>query len=180
MRKALVVIDMQNDFLDGVLGNERCMATVPEVVNLIENGGYNAVIYSQDTHDEDYLETQEGKRLPMIHCVKNTSGWNLNKDVENAIANYHEERRGSVFSFRKTSFGGLVFADICMKELEGFDEIHFCGVCTGICVISNVIIAKAAVPNVRLCLIDKACACVTEETHEIAKAALKTCQVDII
>lgn len=180
MKKALVVIDMQNDFLDGVLGNERCMATVPEVVNLVENGDYNAVIYSQDTHDENYLDTQEGQRLPVVHCVKGTDGWKLNQQVADAIEKFKTERRGLLFSYEKDTFGGLPLATICIEELADYDEIHFCGVCTGICVISNIIIAKASVPNIRLCLVDKACACISEETHEVAKAALKTCQVDII
>lgn len=181
VRKALVIVDMQNDFLDGVLGNERCLATVPEVVNLIKEGDYNAIIYSQDTHNEDYLSTQEGKHLPVIHCVKGTAGWELNQDVKEAINSYELNKEGCIFNYEKNTFGGLVLTDILKEDcFKDCDEIHFCGVCTGICVISNIMIAKAAVPEIRLCLVEKACACVTEESHKTAIEALKTCQVDII
>lgn len=181
MKKALVVIDMQNDFIDGVLGNDECKATVPEVVKLIEEGNYDALVYSQDTHGEDYLETQEGKNLPVIHCIKNTDGWKLNQHVADAIEAYRVNRDGSVFGFEKNTFGGLVLTDILKtEELKDYDEIHFCGVCTGICVISNVMLAKATLPEVKLCVVEKACACVTPETHKTAIDAIKTCQVAII
>lgn len=180
IKKALVIVDMQNDFLDGVLGNERCLATVPEVVNLIKEGGYNSLVYTQDTHQDNYLKTQEGRRLPVEHCIEGTDGWKVNDSVMSAIEEYKENQKGCIFNFNKGSFGGLQLITICMNELQDYDEIHFCGVCTGICVISNMMIAKAAVPEIRLCLVEKACACVTEESHKTAIEALKTCQVDII
>ena len=180
-KKVLVVVDMQNDFLDGVLGNEGCLATVPEVVNLIHNGGYSAIIYSQDTHNEDYLNTQEGKRLPVIHCVKGTDGWKLNSEVKEAICNYVRNKGGCTFSYEKNTFGGLVLMDILREDyFEDCDEIHFCGVCTGICVISNVMITKAALPEARVCVHKDACACVTPESHKTALEAMKMCQIDSI
>lgn len=180
IKKALVIVDMQNDFLDGVLGNERCLATVPEVVNLIKDSDYSALVITQDTHFENYLSTQEGRKLPVAHCIKGTDGWSLNASVQKAIDLRGTNRDASIFVMQKTTFGGLSLIDILRDELTGYDEIHFCGVCTGICVISNVMIAKATLTEAKIAVIERACACVTEESHKTAIEAMRTCQVDII
>lgn len=179
MRKALVVVDMQNDFIDGVLGNAECQAVVPKIVGMIENGDYSSIVVTRDTHYEHgYLNTQEGKKLPVVHCVKNTDGWNINADIMKAIDS--KKPYISLFTIDKNTFGSLTLIDVLQDELSDCDEIDFCGVCTGICVISNVAIAKATLPETKICVIEEACACVTPDTHKTAIEAMKTFQVDII
>lgn len=178
MRKALVVVDMQNDFIDGVLGNAECQAVVPKIVDIIENGDYSSIVVTRDTHYNDYLFTQEGHKLPVIHCVRYTDGWNVNANIMKAIDS--KKPYISLFTIDKNTFGSSTLIDVLQKELSDYDEIDFCGVCTGICVISNVAIAKAALPETKICVIEDACACVTPDTHKTAIEAMKTFQVDII
>ena len=177
MYKVLVVVDMQNDFLTGVLGNKECAGVVPNVVDLIQSQKWDLIICTQDTHEENYLETQEGKKLPVTHCVMNTEGWKLNDDVNKALIGRN------VHFVMKPSFGSMGLAhkvDGLYKEYKEELELTFCGVCTGICVISNVLIAKASAPEAKVEVVENACACVTPESHKIAIEAMKTCQVDII
>ena len=182
MKKILVVTDEQIDFTTGCLGNEECAATVSAVVEVLEEGAYDKVYVTRDTHQENYLETQEGKRLPVVHCVENTPGWQIAEPVWTAcVENY---RGNQLVTLNKPTFGSLTLGQLLREDCDAFApedvEIHFVGVCTGICVISNVIIAKAAAPEARVCVIERACACVTPESHQTALAAMKTCQVDII
>lgn len=172
MRKLLVVVDMQNDFTVGCLGNKECEAVVPEVVTLMKSGEYDGVVITMDSHDSSYLNTQEGRKLPVAHCIVNTEGWRLHEDVREAL-----EYCDYVETVYKPTFGYFIFDKV---DAKGYDEIHFCGVCTGICVISNVLIAKATLPEVKICVVENACACVTPESHKTAIEAMKTCQVDII
>lgn len=176
MKKALVIVDMQNDFIDGALGNAGCKAAVSEVLQLVESGTYDCFLMTQDTHFNDYLETMEGKKLPVTHCVRGTEGWKIHPEIETAVKN----RNVKVIYHEKSTFGSMALADCLRKELADCDEIDFCGVCTGICVISNVLIAKAAVPEKIIAVVEKACACVTPKSHQTAIEAMKTCQVDIL
>ena len=166
--KCLVVIDMQNDFIDGALANPEAQKIVDKVADYIRNFD-GCVYYTRDTHTDDYLETQEGKRLPVVHCIYGTPGWELNDKIDDAI------RIGNGF-FNKRTFGSLSLGE----SLKGFKEVYFCGVCTDICVISNVLIAKAAAPETRIVVLKDLCAGTTVENHEIALKAMANCQVDII
>ena len=179
MKKALVVVDVQNDFLTGPLGNKECAAVVPEVVRLLKSGEYAAIITTQDTHDRDYLSTQEGKNLPVKHCIENTDGWKIHADVKAAIDECMADGALYVKTYKHT-FGSLSLLPKVLANFADYDEIHFCGVCTSICVISNVLIAKAAVPETKICVIESACACVTPESHKTAIEAMKMCQVEIV
>lgn len=176
MKKALVIVDMQNDFIDGKLGNRECQAVVPQIVDIINTGDYNAVIYTKDTHTDNYLDTQEGKKLPVRHCIYDTEGWLVNKDIIDALY----DKKVETYSINKSTFGSLELAEVLQENYSDYDEIDFCGVCTGICVISNVAISKAALPEVKICVIENACACVTPDTHRNAIEAMKVFQVDII
>lgn len=182
--KILAVIDMQNDFITGCLGNTECKQTVSNVVELINTGDYDALVITYDTHDKDYLSTQEGRKLPVVHCVKGTDGWELNPLVETAIKKFEQRSLGqnnnpTVKRFEKPVFGSLEFAEY-LKTLEDVTEIVFCGVCTGICVISNAMLAKAALPEATLKVVAKACACVTPRSHNTALEAMKLCQIEIV
>lgn len=181
MKKVLIVVDMQNDFITGCLGNEECQAVVSEVEKVIKKGDYDHVFVTKDTHTNGYLDTQEGKKLPVKHCVRGTEGWEIHPVIKKALEEKFGENK--MTEVDKESFGSLELGTMLKKYVEVVEEeveYDFVGVCTGICVISNVLIAKAAVPESKVCVIEKACACVTKETHKNAIEAMKTCQVDIL
>ncbi len=174
--KVLVVIDMQNDFLEGALCNEEGIKIIPKVVDkinqYIKNG--DTVIATRDTHLDNYLETQEGKRLPVPHCIKDTEGWEINSLVSEAL--------GNSLKFDKDGFGSLELATYLAEEYgeEKDLEIELIGVCTDICVISNAMLIKAALREARV-VVDAACtAGVTIESHKNALNAMRGCQIDII
>ena len=174
--KILVVVDEQVDFTSGVLGNEECLASVDKVCDLINSGNYDLIIATKDTHEKNYLDTQEGKNLPVVHCVKGTEGHELHPNVKSAL-------KGKNFvEIEKETFGsvdlGRMIKDIYLDVHKV--EIDFCGVCTGICVINNVSIVKAFAPEVVVNVVADACACITPESHKIALDAMKTYQVNII
>lgn len=177
--RVLVVIDMQNDFLTGVLGNKECEATIPQVVDVIKNGKYDQIFLTRDTHQDNYMNTQEGKKLPVPHCIENTDGWQINDDVFAAVK---EVADGKYTIVDKPTFGSALLADklkeVCDNTYE--TEIDFVGVCTGICVISNAMLAKANLYEAKITVIEKGCACVTPDTHATAIAAMKTCQIDVV
>ena len=173
MKKLLIVVDMQNDFIDGALGAKEAVAIVPNVVNLIKNWDGD-VVATQDTHDEDYMDTREGRYLPVPHCVKGTDGWKLNKDVESAL----KEHPGFITTLCKSSFGSLAL--LSPITVKAYDYIEFCGLCTGICVLSNALIVKNAFPETDVAVNSKCCACVTPDSHETALNAMRLCQIDIL
>ncbi|MCI7243756.1 MAG: cysteine hydrolase [Lachnobacterium sp.] len=179
MKKILVIVDMQKDFTTGVLGNAECAATIPEVVKVVAEGNYDEIVLTKDTHDQTYLHTQEGKYLPVEHCIEGTEGWEIVDEIQVACQSCK-----NLHMVCKPTFGSLELGNLLKTLCEKYEgeetEIHFCGVCTGICVISNVMIAKAYVPEVRICVIENACACVTLQSHNTAIEAMKTCQVDMI
>lgn len=181
MGKVLVIVDMQNDFITGCLGNEECVKVVPEIVNIVENEEYNHVFITKDTHNESYLQTEEGKKLPVPHCMNGTDGWKINSDILNAVKNKYDVKDTTIVT--KGTFGSLTLGELlkayCEKSTEQV-EIDFVGVCTGICVISNAVITKTYCHEEKICVIERACACVTPESHKNAIEAMKTMQIDII
>lgn len=180
MRKILVVVDMQKDFTTGVLGNEECKAVIFKVTDVISQGDYDEIFLTRDTHGDDYMNTQEGKKLPVPHCIRGTQGWQIVDEIEDSCRKKCE----SVHFIDKPVFGSVELGEQLRTLYEKYyDEgitIDFVGVCTGICVISNVLIAKANCPEAVVRVIADACACVTPQTHQTALDAMKTCQVDII
>lgn len=177
--KVLVVIDMQNDFLTGPLGNAECAAAIPQVVDVIKNGQYDYIYLTRDTHQADYMKTQEGKKLPVAHCIEGTDGWEVNAEVMAAVKAGYDDKYTVV---DKPTFGSAKLAELLKETLDNTydNEIEFVGVCTGICVISNVLLAKANLYEAQIKVIDKACACVTPDTHQTAINAMRTCQIDVI
>lgn len=188
MKKILVVVDMQNDFITGSLGNKDCEAVVLKVIEVIESGEYDSIYVTYDTHHEDYLSTQEGKKLPVVHTQENTEGWEVQADVMAAIARFEknglkEEGGRKVRIFKKPAFGSKMLMRQIERDAEETNnnlQVDFIGVCTGICVISNAIGAKMFAPEAVIRVIAGACACVTPKTHKTALEAMKCCQIDVV
>ena len=169
MSEILIVVDMQNDFIDGALGTAEAVAIVPYVKSLIENFD-GKVFFTRDTHFEDYMQTQEGRNLPVPHCIKGTDGWQIRSELD-ALRKTE--------AIDKLTFGSSELAAILGKE-ESIDGITFVGLCTDICVISNAMVVKAFYPEVPLTVDAKGCAGVTPESHKRALEAMKTCQIRVI
>lgn len=181
-RKLLVVVDMQNDFVDGVLGTPEARAIVPEVVRKIEEykakGDY--VVYTLDTHAEDYLETQEGRKLPVEHCVFPLDGWKLYLDVAGALEGARSVDGSRATEYRKGGFGSWDLGEDVKHWEDALASVEFVGVCTGICVISNAVLVKSAVPEMPVVVDAKCCACTTVKSHETALDAMGLLQVEIV
>ena len=173
MKKILVVVDMQKDFTYGALRNEDAIAIIPAVKEKIESFKGD-VIFTLDTHTSDYLNTQEGKKLPVIHCVENTDGWELVDELKPLA--------GGKTVIKKPTFGSLELAEMLasLNETDPIDEITLVGICTDICVISNAMLIKAALPEVTVKVDAKCCAGVTQKSHDTALLAMASCQIEII
>ena len=176
MRKTLIVIDMQNDFVTGALGSDEARAIVPGVKQKIKeyiDNGYE-VIFTRDTHAENYLQTNEGKNLPVPHCIKNTSGWDIIPEIDIVDCEHID----------KPSFGytdwNIVVREDNLHHNRYFDEIEIIGVCTDICVVSNALILKALYPEISITVDASCCAGVTPETHKAALTTMKMCQINVI
>ena len=167
--KILVVVDMQNDFIDGALGTPEAASIVPYVREVIESFD-GKVLFTRDTHFADYMDTQEGKNLPVPHCIKDTDGWRIRRELD-ALR--------KTPAIDKITFGSKDLLDI-LKGEPSIESITFVGLCTDICVISNVMLTKAFFPEIPLIVDAKACAGVTPESHQNALAAMKMCQVRIV
>lgn len=171
-KKALIVIDMQKDFLTGALANPEGEAIIPAVAKRIEEYEKEGcpVFFTRDTHTEEYMNTQEGRLLPVPHCIKGTDGWQIAKELRG----FADE--GNVLD--KLSFGCMELPTwIAGKLGETPKELELCGVCTDICVISNAVILKAAFPETKIEVKGRLCAGVTPESHENALNAMKNCQI---
>ena len=167
--KILVVVDMQNDFIDGALGTPEAASIVPYVREVIESFD-GKVLFTRDTHFADYMDTQEGKNLPVPHCIKDTDGWRIRRELD-ALR--------KTPAIDKITFGSKDLVEI-LKVEPSIESITFVGLCTDICVISNVMLTKAFFPEIPLIVDAKACAGVTPESHQNALAAMKMCQVRIV
>ncbi len=171
--KVLVVVDMQRDFIDGALGTDEAVAIVDGVKRKIAEyeRAKDMVIFTRDTHESDYLETQEGRKLPVPHCIKGSSGWEIPGDI---FGEGHEV-------IDKTTFGSWKLADVLAMADGGKapESIELVGLCTDICVISNALLIKARMPEVPISVDARCCAGVSPESHERALKAMETCQIDI-
>ena len=168
----LVVIDMQNDFIDGALGTSEAEAIVPNVVDRVKN--FNGlVLATRDTHGGDYLQTQEGRMLPVEHCIRGTYGWEIREEIAELLES------GPI---DKPTFGSETLGKV-LKEFnksETIDSITLVGLCTDICVISNAMLCKAAFPEANIVIDAALCACVTPESHDTALNAMRLCQMEIL
>ena len=168
MKKTLIVIDMQNDFIDGSLGSKEAQAIVPNVKKKIEE--YKScdydIIFTRDTHTPDYMNTNEGKNLPVEHCIYGTNGWNIADGLEpvDYACDY----------INKPTFGWTRWNEYV------FEEIELVGLCTDICVVSNALILKAMFPETKITVDASCCAGVTPESHKAALTTMKMCQINVI
>lgn len=176
MKKILVVIDMQKDFVDGALGTPEAVAIVGNVVKEMKKD-YDMVFLTRDTHQSNYLETQEGRNLPVVHCIENTPGWQLNRRVANALKKIENYEIINKPTFGSDKLAGRIAAYCQPEEIE---SITLIGLCTDICVVSNAMLLKTAFMETEIRCIASCCAGVTPATHEAALATMKMCQVKVV
>jgi len=173
MRKILLVIDMQNDFIDGALGTKEAEGIVDRVAGEIGKYPAGDVFATRDTHGADYLDTQEGKNLPVPHCIQDTPGWELHPKIAAAL--------GDAQVLDKPSFGSVELARLMARlALEEELQITLVGLCTDICVVSNALLLKAFLPETPVSVIADCCAGVTPESHAAALKTMEMCQVKVI
>lgn len=169
--KVLAVIDMQKDFIDGTLGTMEAVAIVPSVIEEI-NKDYDVVLATMDTHEENYLETREGRFLPVEHCIRNTDGWKLDEKVEEALQSHN------ACLIEKPTFGSVALVDKITSLRP--DSVTFVGLCTDICVVSNALMVKNALYETEVSVVEKATAGVTELKKQAALETMRSCQINII
>ena len=167
--KILIVVDMQKDFIDGALGTAEAMAIVPSVIEKIKEyeNSDSLVIYTKDTHFENYMDTREGRHLPVPHCIKGTAGHEIPDEI----------LRGHDLIIEKPTFGSTELVDY-LENIE-FDEVELIGLCTDICVVSNALLIKARFPEREVSVDSSCCAGVTPATHEAALTTMKMCQINV-
>ncbi len=173
MDKILIVVDMQNDFVTGALGSKEAEAIVSNAVDKVRNFD-GTVVFTRDTHKENYLDTQEGKNLPVIHCVEGTDGWQIIPELQE----FAEGKR----IFDKYTFGSVELAEFIRERADaagGDISVELIGVCTDICVVSNALLIKAFCREVPVSVDSSCCAGVTVEAHDAALATMKSCQVAV-
>lgn len=172
MQNILIVVDMQNDFIDGALGTAEAVAIVSGVAEKIKSFS-GPVIFTRDTHPENYLSTQEGRRLPVEHCIKGTVGWQIRPELEALRTSPAVD---------KPTFGSTALMEmlVSMDALESIASVTLVGLCTDICVISNAMLIKAALPEVTVIVDASCCAGVTPASHKNALEAMKMCQIDVV
>ena len=174
MRKLLIVIDMQNDFIDAALGTEEAVSIVEAVKDKIRTCPAEDIYATMDTHGENYMDTQEGKNLPVKHCIRGTEGWQLDKSIAAAL------RDKEYAAVEKTTFGSMDLPRLIEKAAEGEDfSVELIGLCTDICVVSNALLLKASFPEMSVSVDSECCAGVTPQLHEAALATMRSCQIEV-
>jgi len=180
MKKYLIVVDMQKDFVDGALGSPEAVSIVPAVIEKVEKFD-GEIIFTKDTHETDYLESSEGRMLPVEHCIRGTEGWQLIPELEE----YCVRNRARVYE--KPTFGCRKLARDLLEEQLAADcaekqigSIELIGLCTDICVVSNALLIKAALPETEIRLDSACCAGVTPAKHEAALETMRSCQITVV
>ena len=172
MKRILVVVDMQNDFIDGALGTAEAVSIVENVKKKIAQYPPECVYATMDTHDENYMQTQEGRNLPVEHCIKGSDGWKIRSDIDEMLTKAKK--------YEKPVFGSIALAEDLQKiSMKEDIEIELVGLCTDICVVSNAILFKALMPEVKVSADATCCAGVTPESHAAALKTMQMCQVNV-
>lgn len=185
--KVVVLVDVQNDFIDEALGSPEAQAIVPRVcervVEIVENSDEPVMIYfTQDTHYDDYLETQEGKKLPVPHCILGTKGWDINQAIYNTVSALKDNNKVEMDTIIKYTFGSDDLGPM-LSQLDfetKISEIIFMGLCTDICVVTNCLAAKMYCREIPITVDASCCAGVTPEKHNAALEVMKSCQINVI
>ena len=174
-KKLLIVVDMQNDFTTGALRNEDAIAIIPNVVNKVKEAVAEGtdVIFTRDTHTDEYMNTEEGRNLPVPHCIEGSEGWELIDELKPFASS-------AAHVIDKVTFGSSTLGDILAKEYADASEVELIGICTDICVISNALLTKAFLPNVHVKVDASCCAGVTPDSHNTALDAMRACHVEVI
>ena len=174
MKRFLIVVDVQNDFVDGALGTPEALSIIPKVVEKIRTFD-GEIFVTYDTHFENYMETLEGKNLPVSHCIKGTEGWKLNRQVYDALC-------GKKYTeVEKRTFGSSDLPDLIQEAAGGEDfSLQLIGLCTDICVVSNALLLKASFPESEISVDPACCAGVTPASHEAAITTMKMCQISMV
>ena len=179
MKRAVVFIDVQKDFIDGALGSEIARATISKIAAYAEECAKDSlceIFATRDTHDADYLKTLEGQKLPVEHCVFGTAGWQL----DSSLSQYAKPKN----IINKPTFGSFHLADavkaVVSASGDEFEQVELCGFCTDVCVVSNALILRAALPDVKIVVHAGLCAGTAPEAHAAALAVMKSCQIDVI
>lgn len=184
--KILVAVDLQNDFIDGTLGTKEAQAIVPNVIEKLKNVNRNEtlILFTKDTHHENYMDTLEGKMLPVPHCIENTDGWSIKKEISSIVDGTPGLvcSTGEIINSRiyKNTFGSDVLRDFLIENSDVIEDVEFLGLCTDICVVSNALMARQTLPNTKIIVDASCCAGVAPETHKAALETMKMCQITVI
>jgi len=179
-KRILVIVDMQEDFTIGVLGNDMTKAVVANVVSKMKDSDkYDNIILTRDIHFENYLDTLEGAKLPIVHCQKGEQGAMIVKDIWDVVKELRKQNK-RVKTVDKHTFASKELVDYLATICNKYDVIEFCGVCTDICVVSNAICLRAALPNNTIIVDSNCCAGTSVENHNAALTTMSSCQIDII
>lgn len=185
--KLLVLVDLQNDFIDGSLGSLEAQTIVPRVVNKLNNypdKENTLLLFTKDTHYENYMDTLEGQMLPVLHCIENTSGWGINKLITSTTLHlpFLKYSSDKIINSRiyKNTFGSDVLEELIINYKDDIDEIEFLGLCTDICVMANAVMARQKLPNTKITVDASCCAGVTPEKHKAALEVMKSLQINVI
>lgn len=170
----LIVIDMQNDFVTGSLGSKEAEKIVPNVLGKV-NDFKGKIYFTQDTHDEEYMSTQEGRCLPVKHCIYGTEGWELINELKEL------KEKKQLKAYKKNTFGSVELAEALRRENEenGIKSVELIGLCTDICVVSNALLIKAFLPEIPVYVDAACCAGVTPESHMASLKTMESCQIHI-
>ena len=175
-KKALLIVDVQNDFVTGSLGSEYAKdVVVPNIVELAKQFDKGDVYVTYDTHEDNYLDTQEGQRLPVKHCIKHTKGWELAPEIDDIIDHHY------IFNeIIKSHFG--VSSGVLWSVFKYYDEVHICGLCTDICVIANALGFKShkGLSTIKVIVHENCCGGTSKEAHDAAITVMKSCQIDVV
>lgn len=172
-KRLLIVVDMQNDFVFGSLANPMAEAIIPSIVKEMDASDF--IIFTRDTHYNNYLQTAEGKKLPIKHCIKESEGWQI---VEPLMK--HARSTNTPFDFVNKETFGLHSWNNYSNIISRYDEIELVGTCTDICVVSNALILKSIFPEMKIIVKASACAGLTKEKHEAALETMRSCQIDVV
>ena len=185
--KVLILVDLQNSFIDGELGTQEAREIVPRIVDKINNysnKNNTLLLMTKDTHQNNYLDTLEGTMLPIPHCIENTEGWSINKDIKDAVKAHdflgYSSKKIIKSRIYKNTFGSDDLRDLLVKEKDNIESVEFVGLCTDVCVISNVLMARQALPDTPIYVDASCCSGTTVEKHNAALEVMKSCQIEII